>query len=306
MLDAEAAIVYRGWVAESHHRARIAVTAPDGALRLSLGDPDLPTLPRSALKPFQTIAMLEHGLDLDGELLALAAASHFGETFHIDGVRRILDGAGLSEADLVNTPDFPLGEQARVDWIRAGHDKEPLAHNCSGKHAAMLRTCVRAGWERDGYRDPSHPLQQAVRGVIDDYCGVEGEPVTDGCSAPAFVATLPGLARGFGRWAAAEEGAAKRVADAYRAHPEYTAGTTDPVVELHRAVPGLVAKAGAEGIFGVGLADGTGLAIKISDGASRPRHDLALAVLRGLGHDAPRTDPLVVISPALEEALARL
>ena len=49
-----------------------------------------PIYPRSCNKPIQALGMLRSGLELDGELLALAGASHSGEPFHIDGVRRIL------------------------------------------------------------------------------------------------------------------------------------------------------------------------------------------------------------------------
>lgn len=306
MQDVEAGIIYRGWVPESHHRARIAVTAPDGTVRLELGRPDFPTLPRSALKPFQAIAMVEQGLDIEGAELALAAASHLGEPIHTDAVQRILEGAGLTVADLVNTPDFPIDEPARVAWIRSGRGKESLAQNCSGKHAAMMRTCRIAGWPVDTYRDAQHPLQRAIREVINDYCGVEGEPVTDGCSAPAFASTLRGLARGFGRWAGADHGAAKKVADAYRQFPEYVSGTADATVPLIRSVPGLVAKVGAEGIIAVGLPDGTGVAVKMSDGMGRGRFDVAAAVLGALDHTVEGIKPEIVVSPELLEALESL
>lgn len=306
MQDVEAGIVYRGWVPESHHRARIAVTAPDGSVRLTLGDMDHPTLPRSALKPFQAIAMLDAGLDLEGADLALAAASHLGEDIHVDGAVRILAGAGLTVADFVHTTDLPGAEHARDAWLRAGRGKEAVAHNCSGKHAAMLRTCIRAGWDVESYREPDHPLQQAARAVIEDYCGIVGEPVVDGCTAPAFASTLPGLARGYGRWAAAGEGAAKRVADAYREFPEYASGSTDPSVQLHRSVPGLVAKVGAEGIIALGLPDGTGIAIKMSDGMGRGRFDVAAAVLGALGPEVEGIAPEIVLGPGLVESLAVL
>ena len=41
--------------------------------------------------------MIRAGLPLDGELLALAAASHSGEDFHVQGVHDILDFAGLTD-----------------------------------------------------------------------------------------------------------------------------------------------------------------------------------------------------------------
>ena len=303
MQDVELAIMYRGWVPESFHRGRVVVVNPDGSTRLALGDMDPPTLPRSALKPFQVIAMLEAGLDLDGELLALAGASHQGEPMHTEGALQILAGVGMDPDELGNTADYPGDERARDQWIRSGRVKESLAHNCSGKHAAMLRTCVRAGWTTEGYKAPEHPLQQAVRRVIESYCGVEGEPVTDGCTAPAFATTLPGLARGFGKVAAEQRGPAKRIADAYRGHPEYMSGTRAPEVALMRSVPGLVAKSGAEGVLAVGLPDGTGVAIKTSDGADRVRDDVAVAVLAALGHEVRGIEPTVVLAPALTEAL---
>ena len=92
--------VVRSGFAESRHRGAVAGLAADGRQVITVGRTDVPFLPRSANKPLQATAMLRCGLNLDGELLALAAASHSGEDFHVDGVRKILSGAGLSEGDL--------------------------------------------------------------------------------------------------------------------------------------------------------------------------------------------------------------
>ena len=54
--------------------------------------------------------MLRCGLDLDGKLLALAAASHSGEDFHVAGVREILARAGLTEDDLQCPRSLPREE----------------------------------------------------------------------------------------------------------------------------------------------------------------------------------------------------
>ena len=131
--------VYRGWVTESHHRGRVCVVGAEGT-RLALGDMAAPVLPRSALKPFQVVAMLRSGLDLRGELLALAGASHTGQDIHLAGALEILSRSGLTVADFRHTPDLPQDQDALRAWHLAGRGKEPLAHNCSGKHAAMLRT----------------------------------------------------------------------------------------------------------------------------------------------------------------------
>src|SRR4051812_9794980 len=124
-------VVRNGFV-ESVHRGRVAVTAPDGALLASVGAEFAPMYPRSSSKPLQAVGMLRAGLDLDGALLALVAASHSGEGFHVEGVRLILAGAGLDESALQTPPDWPLDEAAREAAVRAGVPRSPVFMNCSG------------------------------------------------------------------------------------------------------------------------------------------------------------------------------
>lgn len=284
-LDADPILVdvQRGELLETVHRGRLVITGPDGSTLVALGGVDEPMYPRSSVKPLQAIAMLESGLDTADSELALAAASHRGEDFHLDGVRSILAGAGLGVADLQNTPDLPLADDARAAWLRAGRGPEPLTQNCSGKHASMLRTCVRAGWPVDTYLDPDHPLQRHIAATIAEWCGAATHVTIDGCGAPLFAVPLAGLARAFGAIAAASGGPARRIADAYRAHPEYPSGTGTAEAALHRAVPGLICKGGAEGCLAIGLADGTGIAIKSDDGSHRGQVEVAVEVLVRLG-----------------------
>jgi L-asparaginase II len=278
--------VVRGGVVESVHRGHLVVLAPDGSVRVRRGDPDGTFFPRSSLKLVQAVAMLRCGLELDGELLALACASHSGEPGHLDGVRRILAGAGLDEADLQNTPDLPLDAEAATAWVAAGHKPSPLTQNCSGKHSAMLATCVAAGWDRATYRDPDHPLQRTIRATVAELTG-DGDPVhvtVDGCGAPLFSCTPAGLARAFARIATAPAGTPEhRVAAAVRACPWLLGGTGRFPTRLIEAVPGLVAKDGAEGVFAAALPDGGALAVKIADGSPRPLPPVVAALLGTLG-----------------------
>jgi L-asparaginase II len=294
----ELASVVRSGVVESVHHGHVVLLHPDGDTAARRGDPTVTFFPRSALKPVQGVAMLRCGLDLDGELLALACSSHSGEPGHLDGVRRILAGAGLSEADLQNTPALPWDADAAFAWRAAGHAPSALAQNCSGKHAAMLATCVAASWDPATYRDPGHPLQRAVRATVADLTG-DGDPVevaVDGCGAPLFSCTVTGLARAFSRIATAEPGTPEgRVAAAVRAHPWWLGGTGRAVSRFVDAVPGLVAKDGAEGVFAAALPDGHALAVKVLDGAARPVPAIVAAALRELGAGSPAVDDIGLV-----------
>ncbi len=280
--------VVRGDLVESVHLGHLVLLDPAGGVRERRGDPDAVMFPRSALKPVQAVAMLRAGLDLHGELLALAAASHSGEPAHLAGVRRILAAAGLDESALDNTPDVPLaGRSAGGTGAggEAGHPPSPIAQNCSGKHAAMLATCVAAGWPTAGYRDPAHPLQQLIRATVAELTGVGAEHLTvDGCGAPLFSATTTGLARAFARIATASPATPEgRVAAAVRAHPWWLGGTGRPVSRFCETVPGLVAKDGAEGVFAAALPDGRALALKVLDGSPRAVPAIVAAALERLG-----------------------
>jgi L-asparaginase II len=286
-------VVRSGFVESVHHGSVVALDA-DGSTLLAIGDIAGPIFPRSSSKPIQALAMLRAGLHLDGELLALASASHSGERFHLDGILRILAGAGLTEQDLQNTPDLPYDETERKAWIAAGREATSLAQNCSGKHSAMLATCVAAGWDTATYREPKHPLQQLMEQTLADVCG---EPVaatgTDGCGAPVMAVSLTGLARAFSRLAAAPDGTDEaKVADAMRAFPQCVGGTRRDVTSLMRGVPGLIAKDGAESVYAVGLADGRAIALKIADGGQRARPVVMAAALRRLGIDADVLDEM--------------
>ena len=281
--------VVRSGLRESWHHGSLVVLGGDGSVQVAAGTIDQPMFPRSANKPMQAMAMLGCGLQLDGHLLALAAASHSGEDFHVSGVRQILGSAGLTEADLQCPPDLPLDDAARAALLARGGNADRVHMNCSGKHAAMLATCKAAGWPTGSYRDPAHPLQVRIRQDIER---LAGEPIAltgvDGCGAPLFAFSLAGLARAFRALVLAEPGAAeRRVADAMRAHPDWTSGTTRPAAALMRAVPGLLLKSGAEGVCGFALPDGRAGAIKIDDGAFRAATPVVAAVLRDLVTGGP-------------------
>ncbi|MDQ3112809.1 MAG: asparaginase [Actinomycetota bacterium] len=294
-----AEVVRNGLVESVHHGVVVGLDAA-GNVALQVGDPGRVIYARSSSKPIQAVAMLRSGLDLDGELLALAAASHSGEAFHAEGARRILAAAGLAESALQCPPALPMEPDDLARYLRDGGEPDAVLMNCSGLHAAMLATCVVNGWPTDTYTEPAHPLQEVIRGTLEEFTGDRiTQAAVDGCGAPLFGFTLLGLARAFRALGLGAAGSIeRRVADAYRDHPEWTSGTRREEARLMRAVPGLVNKAGAEGVDALVLPDGRTVAIKIADGSQRARVPVAVAALRRLGVDDPGLDALQT-SPVL-------
>ncbi len=297
--------VRRSGFLESVHHGALVVLDPEGRPVVSAGDVTGPVFPRSSNKPLQLVGMLRAGLDpaeaLPGELAALAQSSHSGESFHLAGVRRILHAAGLTEAALRNAPDLPLDPAERTAWLGAGHGPTPLAQNCSGKHAAMLATCVARGWDQDDLprRRPSAP----GRADHDDrWAGRRGRRRRGGrrvrCARRRDQPVRPGpcLRRARHGDPATPEGV---VAQANRTYPEYVGGTGRDVTRLIRGVPGLIAKDGAEGVYAAALPDGRAVALKIADGAERARPPVLAAALRCLGVEAAVLDELLEQSVVL-------
>ncbi|WFF07384.1 asparaginase [Micromonospora sp. WMMD1076] len=284
-----AEVVRSGFV-EGVHRGSVVVLDATGEPVAGAGDVTSPIFPRSSSKPMQAIGMLRAGLPLtDPADMALVAASHAGEEFHVERVTALLRDAGLSEEALHCPPDLPFGEAARETVLRTGGGPARVLMNCSGKHAGMVRTCLAAGWPLDGYWRPEHPLQQCLTATIEEFAGERAAAVgVDGCGAPVLAVSLTGLARAFLRLVAAEPGTVERtVADAMRAYPELVGGTQAEDTRLMRGVPGLLAKIGAEGVIAAAIPEVGAVAVKIDDGAARARTPVLVSALARLGVRAP-------------------
>ncbi len=279
--------VVRSGFTESLHFGSAVGLAPDGTAAVALGLAGAPILPRSSAKPLQALACLSAGADLYGPRLAIAAGSHTGEDVHVRLVAEMLDAAGLGFDALRCPADWPEDEATRHGLIREGMSASAERMNCSGKHAAMLAACAASGWPTGTYLDAAHPLQRRVREVVEELSGEDVAHVAvDGCGAPLFGMSLTGLALAVQRMVLAEPGTAPRaVADAMREHPEYVGGTGHPNTSLMRALPGAVAKGGAEGVLVVALATGHAAAVKVVDGSPRATNAIALAVLKAAGGD---------------------
>ena len=268
----------------------------------SLGDSEGYVHLRSSAKPFQALPLVFSGaadaFGLTSEEIAVACASHSAEPRHLAAVRSILRKSGLSEDDLQNGIHPPMHVPTAARLARNGEQPRHIHGNCSGKHAGMLAVCVHAGWDPAGYREVDGPLQKLVRRTVAKLCGMEPEGVWlagDGCGVPVFALPLENLALGFARLAAggAEDfpedllEAVSRVRATMREYPGMVAGTGRFDTRLMEATD-LIAKSGAEGVFAAAspVEPGWGLALKISDGASRAVAPAVLAALAERGVSA--------------------
>ncbi|WP_020657603.1 asparaginase [Amycolatopsis benzoatilytica] len=294
----------RDGMVEGVHHGSVVVLAPDGSTVFEAGDPEVAMYPRSTAKPLQATAMARLGLRLGPAGFAIAAASHSGEPRHLDAAGAVLASRGFAENDLGNPADLPYDPVERDAWVASGREPSRLAHNCSGKHAAMLAVCREQRWQVDGYLDPAHPLQVAMRETVEDLTGQTVSRIaTDGCGAPLFALSLRGLARAASRIAVAPEGSPEGlVAQGIRERPDLVAGTRRDVTRLMRAVPGLIAKDGFEAVQLAALPDGTAVALKIADGGDRARPAVLAAALARAGVDAellaPFADPALKVTSA--------
>lgn len=257
--------VERSGLVESVHTGAAVVLDPNGTLVQRVGNPNTVVYGRSCNKPLQADAMLAAGVELTVEQLALACASHAGADQHLDVVRSTLAAAGLDVDDLGNTATLPLDEDLAARFLAAGGTKSAVVQNCSGKHAAMLATCVANGWSTGDYLDPAHPLQQAITDGLAGLAGGVHHVGIDGCGAPTHATSLLGLARAFSTLAVER----RPVWVAMTAHPGLVSGDGRPPTRFMHDAPGLMAKDGADGVFAGATPDGWAIAVKIGDGGQR-------------------------------------
>jgi len=286
MSDAVLAQYVRDGVVESEHRGHLLALNADGSVNFSLGDPSHLVFPRSTVKCIQGAAMVRAGLKLEPRLLALGASSHSGSSEHIAAVKEILALAKLDESALQCALDKPLGEAERRAWGEAPATR--IAMNCSGKHAAMLLTCVTNNWPTDTYLDAAHPLQVAIKSELET---LADEKITltstDGCGAPLILLSVAGLARAMRAITISTDSAHQSVMEASRAFPEMVAGVGRLTTQMIEGVPGLYMKDGAEAVEVATMTDGRTLVFKVSDGSLRPFRVLVHAGLNKLGIASP-------------------
>ena len=278
-------LVTRGGLVEARHVVH-AVAVRDGAVVLEAGDPGLVCYLRSSAKPFQALPAVRARPDLSDEEVAIACASHLARPEQLAAVRSLLARAPADEAEL-----------------ECGADPTPIEHNCSGKHAAMLALCRASGWPSEGYRRAGHPVQEACLDVIAQAAEVDRAEIpraVDGCGVETHALPLERMALAFSRLPGLD--GADRVVAAMQAYPDHIRGPLAADSILMRHAPGWTAKGGAEGLLCAVSPDGTGLAVKVTDGNTRAIRPALRELVRLLdGPDLSQLAPVLVRNSHGEE-----
>lgn len=296
---AEPAIaINRGETIEATHYASIAVIDSTGNVTNHLGDPELVTMTRSSIKPFQLVPLVATGaadeFGFSNPNLSIMAGSHSGTDEHIRVVQSNLQKAGNEASMLRCGSHWPLGMQVDSKYPSNGEDKDPLRHNCSGKHSGFLALARFLGMQPERYLDPDSEVQRLVRKTLSEICEYPEEQMhlgTDGCSAPNYPLPLRNLALGFMKLAtqtgntSRTQKALSRIREAMSEFPLLYSGEGRYDYNLMRSFPwNVICKGGAEALQAIGFADpAIGIAIKVHDGNARGLGTICLEVLKQLG-----------------------
>ena len=272
----------REGIIESRHIVEAVVCDERGRVLSVAGNSETAAFVRSALKPFQALAVTTTGTleryNLTDRDLAIITSSHQG---NIEQVRQVFNILWRADLD-VNALQCPIPETKQ----------SPLQYNCSGKHAGMLAVCQQRHWPVNNYLERKHPIQQLILSKIAELLrmpAAEFLSAHDDCGAPTYLMQISQMASLYALLASSNNLDMERIVRAMTHHPTMVAGNGQFDTELMGLAPGeLVSKSGAEGVQCIGrLGEGMGLTIKARDGAKRAKYAVAIHLLQQMGWISP-------------------
>lgn len=311
--------VFRGSHAESCHRVVAVLASHKSEVIAAWGDPNTIVFPRSSLKPFQVLPLIESGAAqhyrLSGQEIALACGSHGGTVDQVNLINGWLFKLGITEAVLGCGSQWPRSDRVADEVKKKGQVPSALFNTCSGKHLGMITTAMYLRQPLEKYLDPDHIIQRTIRGVLSELSHfriVETMTAVDGCGAPTYAMPIKHLAyaaseyRGMGRHGnkrSRRQQAIAHVQRCIRAYPDMLSWSGDFDAEATCNSNGeLFLKSGAEGVAIVMLPrQKLGMAVKVIDGAKRAADYAVMTLLehlrllnsRTLGHLWSYVDPRI-------------
>ena len=241
----------------------------------------IPYYLRSCAKPLQATLLIDYGIDLTEEELALCCGSHAGEECHIRVAKQILDKFEINESYLKCGVHAPLARSMQDKMLLSGEKARAIHNNCSGKHIGFLVICKTKGWNMETYDKPEHPLQIAIKNKINNMCETTlNYPVTtDGCGVPILSMPLKNMLIGYKNLLQYE-----KIINAIQKYPYIFGGENRLDTEIIEKTQGLIAKVGAGGLCIVfNVKEQVGFVVKINDCSMEARRFAVLEMINRLG-----------------------
>lgn len=235
---------------------------------------------RSCAKPLQATLLIDYGIDLTSEELALCCGSHAGEECHIRIARQILERFDIDESLLKCGVHAPLARSMQDKMLLRGEKPTAIHNNCSGKHIGFLVICKVKGWDTTTYDNSNHPLQIAIRDKINQMCEVEQPyPITtDGCGVPILSMPLKNMLIGYKNLLNYTP-----IIQAIRNNPYFFGGENRLDTEIIEKTDNLIAKVGAGGLCIVfNIKTKEGFVVKINDCSMEARRIAVLELINNL------------------------
>lgn len=285
------ALVYRGKLIESKHKAICLVKDISNKVVLSTINEGRLVYPRSAIKIFQALPFINSNahvlFDLSEEIIALSCSSHTGETKHMLVLNEWIHKIGINIDQLKCGFHNPLNEISANKLLLSGNTPTQLHNNCAGKHLGMISGCLANKMCIDNYLDFNHPYQKLIKESLENFMEVQIQDKCigiDGCNAPQYAFPLENMATSMVNLIKEKENTNRvsnminTILSAITKFPLLVGGTNRFDSEIIQSTKGRIfCKGGAEGVLL--FADFTkkiGGVIKILDGNARAIPTIAM------------------------------
>jgi len=286
---------YRGKLLDLIYNGYLTIVDENSRVIYSAGNPNTVAFYRSSSKPIQALPVIKYGLDkkygLTDEETVIFAGSHVGEPFHVAALESIMKKAGLTEDMLIMKPTAPTCVESNELRISQGLPPRKIYHNCSGKHTALMLIQRELGGNVRDYWKPESPAQHEVIRTIKTISETDSVDVAiDGCGVPVFAVSMRNIAAAFKNLACIDtikddplRNAAASFIPRIHEYPHMMRGT-GYLCSLLNNDPNIIAKGGANGIYGFGLKkERLGISFKLVDGTEHTWPLIVLTILREFG-----------------------
>ena len=254
---------YRSNTIESKHYVKALVCDSNGKTLLTTGNNKDLIYPRSAVKIFQAISFIQSNshkkLNLNKKQIALSCSSHRGEDYHILQLKNWIKKTNLKIDNLGCGLHYPLNKKAAENFLRSKKQINQLYNNCSGKHLAMLSSCLSNNYKINEYLNFNHEHQISIRKIFEEFTNskiTKKNYGIDGCSAPQYSFNIKDLSNGLNNLIKSYNGLfnfsneAKLLINSVLENPYYIGGTDSLDSNIIKfSEKQIFCKGGAEGVF---------------------------------------------------------